>query len=206
MLKDQSSSNLRLSAFLLFFFNHSSVVVFFFNWLTDLCLTSLSTIFQSYRDGVWKWQGAQCSLLECCLTEISHHRHFDMIFHPDTLYWHWADQFYFLIAECQAKVQLVPFLKSLVWPGQGLNPQPPGHKADALPLSHCADVFFFFFLNIPTSTVRGIHVSKWQSARSSLLFLAPHQVGFFRISRFIPDGICSNKTQSTRKIKLFLVV
>ena len=61
--------------------------------LFDLGLTSLSTIFQSYRDGVWIWQGAQCSLLECCLTEISCPRHFDMIFHPVTLYWHWADQF-----------------------------------------------------------------------------------------------------------------
>ena len=64
--------------------------------LFDLGLTSLSTIFQSYRDGVWMWQGAQCSLLECCLTEISCPRHFDMIFHSVTLYWHWADQFRFL--------------------------------------------------------------------------------------------------------------
>ena len=39
-----------------------------------------------------------------------------------------------------------------------------------------------------------------------VLFLALHQVGFFRISRFIPDGICSNKAQSTRKITLFQVV
>ena len=54
--------------------------------LFDLGLTSLSAIFQSYRDGVWMWQGAQCSLLECCLTEISRPRHFDMIFHPVTLY------------------------------------------------------------------------------------------------------------------------
>ena len=54
--------------------------------LFDLDLTSLSTIFQSYRDGVWMWQGAECSLLECCLTEISCTRHFDMIFHPETLY------------------------------------------------------------------------------------------------------------------------
>ena len=37
--------------------------------------TSLSTIFQSYRDGVWMWQGALCSLLECCLTETSRPRH-----------------------------------------------------------------------------------------------------------------------------------
>ena len=29
---------------------------------------------------------------------------------------------------------------------------------------------------------------------------------FFRISRFKPDGICSNKAQSPWKIKLFLVV
>ena len=43
-------------------------------------------VFQSYRDGVWMWQGAQCSLLECCLTEISRPRHFDIIFHPVTLY------------------------------------------------------------------------------------------------------------------------
>ena len=28
--------------------------------LFDLGLTSLSTIFQSYCDGVWMWQGAQC--------------------------------------------------------------------------------------------------------------------------------------------------
>ena len=171
--------------------------------LFDLGLMSLSTIFQSNRDGVWMWQGAQCSPLECCLTEISRPRHFDMIFHPVTLYWHWADQFYlyFLNAErrawqiyCQAarnkskswlgkwffisrpekcieyirnilipsyfqdavdcgasgwnlnlsgpvsakaKERLVPFLKSLVWPGRGSNPQLPGHKADALPLSHC---------------------------------------------------------------------
>ena len=46
--------------------------------LFDLDLTLLSTIFQSYRNGVWMWQGAQCSLLECCLTETSHPRHFDM--------------------------------------------------------------------------------------------------------------------------------
>ena len=34
-------------------------------------LTSLSTIFQSYHDGVWLRQGAQCSLLLCCDTEVS---------------------------------------------------------------------------------------------------------------------------------------
>ena len=38
-------------------------------------LTSLSTIFQPYFDGVWMWQGTQCSLLECCLTEIPRPRH-----------------------------------------------------------------------------------------------------------------------------------
>ena len=54
--------------------------------LFDLGYTSLSTIFQLYYDGVWIWQGAQCSLLECCLAEISHPGHFDMIFHPVTLY------------------------------------------------------------------------------------------------------------------------
>ena len=40
-----------------------------------LGFTSLSIIFQSYHDSVWMWQGAQCSLLECCITEISHPRH-----------------------------------------------------------------------------------------------------------------------------------
>ena len=53
----------------------------------------------------------------------------------------------------------------------------------------------------------GIHVTKWLGAQSLLLFLAPLQVGCFRISRFIPDGFFfSNKAQSMRKIKLFLVV
>ena len=36
--------------------------------------------------------------------------------------------------------------------------------------------------------------------------LAPHKLGFLRISRFIPDRILLNKVQSTRIIKLFLVV
>ena len=41
----------------------------------------------------------------------------------------------------------------------------------------------------------GIHVTKWLGALSLSLFLAPHQEGFFRISRFIPDGICSHIAQ-----------
>ena len=51
----------------------------------------------------------------------------------------------------------------------------------------------------------GIHMTKWLGTWSLLLFLAPHKVGFFRISLLIPNGICSNEAQSTRKIKLFLV-
>ena len=38
-------------------------------------LTSLSTIFQSYHDGVWLRQGTQCSRLLCCVTEVSCSRH-----------------------------------------------------------------------------------------------------------------------------------
>lgn len=38
-------------------------------------LLLLSTSFQSYRHGVWLRQGAQCSLLKCCLTEVSCRRH-----------------------------------------------------------------------------------------------------------------------------------
>ena len=38
-------------------------------------LTSLSTIFQSYHDDIWLRQGAQCSLLLCCVTEVSYSRH-----------------------------------------------------------------------------------------------------------------------------------
>ena len=38
-------------------------------------LTSISTIIQSYQDGVWLRQGAQCSLLFCCDTEVSCPRH-----------------------------------------------------------------------------------------------------------------------------------
>ena len=53
--------------------------------LFDMGLTSLN-LFQSYCDGVWMWQGAQCSLLECCLTEISSPRHFEMIFQAQSHY------------------------------------------------------------------------------------------------------------------------
>ena len=44
-------------------------------------LTSLSTIFQSYHDGVWLRQGAQCSLSLCCIMPQT----LDMIPHPVTL-------------------------------------------------------------------------------------------------------------------------
>ena len=98
---------------------------------------SLSTIFQSYRYCVWIWQGAKCSVLECCLTEISLPRHLPRYstkshynFNELTI----SDfQLYFLNAAHQAKELLVPFLKSLAWLGRGSNLQPPGHKADALP-------------------------------------------------------------------------
>ena len=48
-------------------------------------LTSLSTIFQSYHDGVWLRQGAQCSLLLCCVIEVSCPRHFTW-YHTQQLY------------------------------------------------------------------------------------------------------------------------
>ena len=35
------------------------ILCFYKQCLFDLGLTSLSTIFQSYRDGLWMWQGAQ---------------------------------------------------------------------------------------------------------------------------------------------------
>ena len=44
-------------------------IVCLFARLFYLGLRSLSTIFQHY-EGVRMWQGAQCSLSECCLTEI----------------------------------------------------------------------------------------------------------------------------------------
>ena len=38
------------------------------------------------------------------------------------------------------------------------------------------------------------------------ILTSAYKVGFFRISLFILNGICSNKAQSMQKIKLFLVV
>ena len=112
------------------------------NQTVQICLlhsgfTSLWTNFQSYCDGIWMWQGAQCSLLECCLTEIAPLKHLTWY----SIKSHYIDTeltssdflFYFLNTEQQAKEQLVPFLKSLVWPGWGLSLQPPCHKGDALP-------------------------------------------------------------------------
>ena len=42
------------------------------------CLFGFNVVFnnvQSYLDGVWLRQGAQCSLLLCCVTEVSWPRH-----------------------------------------------------------------------------------------------------------------------------------
>ena len=47
----------------------------------------LTTIFQVCPYGVWMWQGAQCSLSVCCLTEISCPRHMTWY---STI--HWGDQ------------------------------------------------------------------------------------------------------------------
>ena len=99
---------------------------------------SLSTIFQSYHDSVWVWQGAQCSLLECCLTEISAQTH-DMIFHPVTLYWHWADLFALLSkywASCERAVSTI--LKSLVQLGWDQTDNLPITKCMLYQMRHCA--------------------------------------------------------------------
>ena len=75
------------------------------------------------------------ALLECYPTEISSG--------PDIppghiILTHQTDQsyLYFHNAECQAKEQLLPFFKSLVWPGWSSNPRPSLCEADALPLCH----------------------------------------------------------------------
>ena len=75
----------------------TSTTAFSLVCLFYLGFTSLSTIFQSYCDGVWMWLGFQCSPLECCLTEISCPRHrtwYSMQSHYT--HWHWADQVWFL--------------------------------------------------------------------------------------------------------------
>ena len=82
-------------------------------------------------------QEAQCSSLESCLAEISRLGHFTWYstqsHYPDTGLTSSESLLYFLNAERQAKEQLVPFLKSLVWLGPESNPQSPDHKTDALP-------------------------------------------------------------------------
>ena len=109
--------------------------------------------------------------LECSLTEI-----FDMIFHPVTLYL--ADQFWFpaLLSWCRAQNERAAntFLTSLVWLSRGSNPQPPGHKAKALPteplcryLELCSMYLkihirvgiriMFFFLISPCKHIVGTH-------------------------------------------------
>ena len=50
---------------------------------------------------------------------------------------------YPLNAERLARRHQVQFLRSLVWPGQELNPQPPTHQASALSLDHWVQVLSF---------------------------------------------------------------
>ena len=54
--------------------------------LFDLGLTSLSTFFSHIATVSGCGRELNAHFLECCLTEISRPRHFDMIFHPVTLY------------------------------------------------------------------------------------------------------------------------
>ena len=46
-------------------------------------------------------------------------------------------------------------------------------------------------------SIYGMHVTKWMGTQNLFLLLAPHMLELFRISLFIPNGICSNKVQST---------
>ena len=119
--------------------------VIWFGTRAYLCLfyldfTSLSTVFQSYSDGVWVWHWAKCSLLECCFTEISHPR-----------YMRWYSICHIILtAGWQVLIPSSTFLllnakraastifKFLVWLGQGSNQQPPITKWMLLQLSHCA--------------------------------------------------------------------
>ena len=98
-------------------------------------LTSLSTIFQSYHDGVWLRQGAQCSLLYCCLTEVSCPRHLTWYHtqshYPDTGSTSPNSTPYVWVP---SEEQLVQFFTTLVCRSPGLNPWPPvprsGHSTN----------------------------------------------------------------------------
>ena len=93
-------------------------------------LTSLSTYFQSYHDGVWLRQGAQCSLLQCCLTEVSCPRHLTW-YHTQS---HYPDTGSTTLVWLPGEEQLVPFFTTLVCHGSGSNPWPPvprsGHSTN----------------------------------------------------------------------------
>ena len=151
---------------------------------------SLSTVFQSHCDGVWMCQGAQYSLLVCCLTEISCLRHMTWYstqsHYTDTELTSSDSWLYFLNAECQAKEQLVPFLKSLVWLGWGSNPQPPGRKADALPteplcrFSVCVCVSGFPLLFEPETVVNFLWDTKWHLSKAAVVHIV-----FCRDVRFV---------------------
>ena len=70
--------------------------------------TSLSTIFQSYCNSVWMWQGALCLLLECCFTAISCPRG------PIHMTWYFTQSLFY----CHLAAQLIPsssFLTLFCW-------------------------------------------------------------------------------------------
>ena len=71
------------------------------NWATEAGIinsgfTSLSTIFQSYLDGVSMWAGRSVLTFRVLPHWNITPQTFDMIFHQVTLYWHRVDQFWFL--------------------------------------------------------------------------------------------------------------
>ena len=83
--------------------------------------------------GVWMRQGAQCSLLERCLIEISCPRYMTWYSSHIILTPGWA--FLALLSKCWAPSERTAgtILKYLVWLSRGSNPQPTGHKSEAVP-------------------------------------------------------------------------
>ena len=81
-LADEETFKIILRKFYLFSLQKNICCGYSFAGLGEVLIHVISThyigfgeVLQSYRDGVWMWQEAQCSLLDSCLTKISGPRH-----------------------------------------------------------------------------------------------------------------------------------
>ena len=149
-------------------------------------------MYQSYSNGVWMWQGAQCSLLEYCLTKISCPRHMTWY---STKSYYYSSSFLMLSTKGNSSYyhfKVFGMTQLGIEPTTPFPPPPPPPspitKQMLYQLSHCASTFVNIVLPVTDNCPSWI--SHWVCKHGGPEWLGPSLSAFTKADALPTESLC----------------